>query len=355
MSEVMNASVLTAPGVLEFKKIAKPKPLRGELLIRVAYTGICGSDLPRSNLEKGARLYPLVLGHEFSGLVEELGEGVEGFKKSDRICVAPLIPDPNCAYTKEGLYGLSENYNLIGTCSNGSLAEFVCVPKEHVLKISDDLDLLSACGVEPCSIAWHAATRVDIKAGDSVAVLGCGPIGQLAIQAAKIFGAKSVIAVDIFDEKLKLAKKLGADFTVNSKNKDLLEEVKKITTLGVDVVMETAGSSFTQRQSLLITRKRGRIVFVGISHQDLNLLANEAERILRAELSITGSWNSYTSPYPGRAWTSSLDEMQKGRIRFKELISHKISLQELGSFLPKMFKREIEFNKVIVDVGGNLC
>src|SRR5699024_3057160 len=108
-----------------------------------------------------------------------------------------------------------------------------------------------AAGVEPATISWHAMQRSDIKVGDTVAVLGCGPIGQFAIQIAKIFGAKKVIAVDIFDEKLNLAKQLGADVIINSKNQDLEEAIKAETGLGVHVVIETAGSKFTQKQALL--------------------------------------------------------------------------------------------------------
>ncbi|MGG5329655.1 galactitol-1-phosphate 5-dehydrogenase [Enterococcus sp. AZ163] len=350
MAKQMEASVLVAPGILEYKKVGVPAISENEVLIKVAYAGICGSDVPRANLENGARIYPIILGHEFSGTVDKVGSNVTKIKIGDKVAVAPLIPDPNSEYTKEGNYGLSDNYNIIGTGSNGAFSEYVAVPEDHAVVMPEELDLLSAAGVEPATISWHALRRAQIEVGDIVAVLGCGPIGQFAIQIAKIFGAKTVIAVDIFDDKLTLAKELGADITINSKSIDLEQVIKELTGLGVDVVIETAGSKFTQKQSLLITRKHGRIVFVGISHQDLPLSEVEAERIMRAELTVTGSWNSYTAPYPGRAWEATLDEMSKGRIKFKEMISHEISLKELPEVLPKMFKRELNYNKIVVAV-----
>ncbi|GCF92446.1 galactitol-1-phosphate 5-dehydrogenase [Enterococcus florum] len=350
MSEQMEASVLVEPGVLEVKKVAVPEIGEQEVLIKVAYAGICGSDVPRANLENGARMYPIILGHEFSGTVDQVGSNVTKLKVGDKVAVAPLIPDPNSEYTKEGYYGLSDNYNIIGTGSNGAFSEYVKVPEDHAVVMPEELDLLSAAGVEPATISWHALRRAQIEVGDTVAVLGCGPIGQFAIQIAKIFGAKTVVAVDIFDDKLQLAKELGADVAINSKEVDLEQAIRELTGLGVDVVIETAGSKITQKQSLLITRKHGRIVFVGISHQDLPLSEKEAERIMRAELTVTGSWNSYTAPYPGRAWEATLDEMSKGRIKFKEMISHEISLEELPEILPKMFKRELSYNKIVVAV-----
>ncbi|EOH91209.1 galactitol-1-phosphate 5-dehydrogenase [Enterococcus pallens] len=350
MTKQMEASVLVAPGVLEYKKVGIPEIGANDVLIKVAYAGICGSDVPRANLENGARMYPIILGHEFSGTVDKVGSNVTKLKTGDKVAVAPLIPDPNSEYTKEGYYGLSDNYNIIGTGSNGAFSEYVVVPEEHAVVMPEELDLLSAAGVEPATISWHALRRAQIEVGDTVAVLGCGPIGQFAIQIAKIFGAKTVIAVDIFDDKLSLAKELGADIAINSKEVDLEQAIKELTGLGVDVVIETAGSKITQKQSLLITRKHGRIVFVGISHQDLPLSEAEAERIMRAELTVTGSWNSYTAPYPGRAWEATLDEMSKGRIKFKEMISHEISLEELPEILPKMFKRELNYNKIVVAV-----
>src|SRR5699024_9325842 len=148
-------------------------------------------------------------------------------------------------------------------------------------------------------------------------------------------------------------KELGADVVINSKDENLLERIKEETEhgLGVDIVMETAGSSITQEQSILISRKHGTIVYVGTSHKPLTLSEKAVDNILRGELTIKGSWNSYTAPYPGRAWSGSIDAMQKGKINFKPMISHRIKLEDLNEYLSGMADRTIPYNKVIVEVN----
>lgn len=346
----MKACILQKAGHLEVQEIELPKPQDNEILIRVAYAGICGSDLPRSMNENGARMYPLVLGHEFSGVVEELGSSVTSFQKGDRVAVAPLIPDPDNIYTKSALYGLSDNYEIIGTGRNGAFAEYISVPKEHVVRVPDTLSLKEAAGIEPTTISMHALYKSGLKAGEKVVVLGCGPIGQLAIQAAVNFGASEVIAVDIDDSKLELAKELGASHVINSMQQDLIDTVFERFEYGVDVVIETAGTAITQKQSLQISRKQGRIVWVGISKQSLELDAETVENILRKELVLMGSWNSYTAPYPGISWDTSLDLMGKGKIVFDPLISHIIQLEELNEYLNEMFYGNLKYNKVMVEV-----
>ena len=352
--EKMFASVLHAPGEVRYEEVEIPQIGASDVLVKVAYAGICGSDLPRSQNENGARMYPLILGHEFSGVVEKIGNEVSEVSVGDRVAVAPLIPDPESIYTKAGEFGLSDNYNIIGTGSNGAFAEYVKVPESHLVYLPNSLDLKTAAGIEPATIAYHGLQRSETVPGDTVAVLGCGSIGQFTIQCAKIFGAEKIIAVDIFDDKLELARKFGADEIINSKNEDIYERIEELTKLGVDVVLETAGSPITQEQSINITKKHGKIVFVGISHSKLSLSSKSVEKILRAELTIKGSWNSYTAPYPGRAWEGSVLAMKKGKIKFKEMISHNIKLDSLNNYLKGMYDKSIPFNKVIVEINPEI-
>lgn len=352
MLNKMNASVLYGVGDIRFEQVEIPTIEVDEVLVKVKYAGICGSDLPRAMISglSGNTKYPLILGHEFSGEIAKIGDSVKSFNLGDKVAVAPLLPCGTCEYCKSGNYGLCADYQIIGTRVNGAFAEYVKVKQGHLLKLPDGLDYQTAAGIEPSTIAYHGIEKADIKPGDNVVVLGCGPIGQFAVQWAKIFGAAKIIAVDIFSGKLDLAKSLGATDTVNAKEVDVLTTIKNLTGGGADVVVETAGSKFTQEQSLLIARKKGTVVFVGISHAALPLSAEAAENILRGELTLRGSWNSYTQPYPGRAWTATLDFMQKGQILFKPMLSHVIQLDELGDYLKKMANREIEFNKILVEV-----
>lgn len=352
MLDKMKASVLHGIADVRCEMVDVPKIEADEVLVNVKYAGICGSDLPRAMISglSGNAQYPLILGHEFSGQIAKVGDKVTSYKIGDKVTVAPLVPCGHCEYCKSGNYGLCGDYQIIGTRVNGAFAEFVKVKAEHLLKLPEGLDYETAAGIEPATIAYHGIAKADIKVGDQVVVLGCGPIGQFAVQWAKVFGASKIIAVDIFNDKLELAQKLGATDSVNAKEVDAVAAIKEMTNGGADVVIETAGSRFTQEQSLLIAKKKGTVVFVGISHSELPLSATAAENILRGELTIKGSWNSYTQPYPGRAWTATLEFMHKGEIVFKPMLSHIISLEELGDYLQKMAKREIEFNKVLVKI-----
>lgn len=347
MQGKMKAAVLESLGNIQTKMVDIPQISDDEVLVKVKYAGICGSDIPRSMIT-GARLYPLILGHEFSGTVAKTGKNVRQLAEGDRVVVAPLIPCRKCIYCQEGNYGLCEQYTIIGTGCDGAFAEYTKVPQEHVLKIPDHLDLESACGVEPATIGFFGLQKAKIQPGETVVVMGCGSIGQLTLQWAKIFGASKVIAVDIFDDKLELAKELGADITINSKKTDPIREIKRITNGGADVVAETAGSAITQQQSILAARKRGRVVFIGITHKGLELTEDTVDHIMRGEITIQGSWNSYTSPYPGFAWKAAIDFLANGKINFKKMVSHKIPVEEVGVYLKEMANRSINYNKVLV-------
>jgi len=190
--------------------------------------------------------------------------------------------------------------------------------------------------------------KVNIQPGQTAVIMGCGSIGQLTLKWAKIFGASTIIAVDISDEKLDLARRLGADITINSKGTDVVQKIKEITDGGADVVAETAGNVITQQQAILSTRKKGRVVFIGITHKGLELDKNTVEHILRGEISIQGSWNSYTAPYPGIAWKATIDFMTKRLINFKDIVSHVITVEEIEHYLKCMSEQTIPYNKVLV-------
>ncbi|AXI38211.1 galactitol-1-phosphate 5-dehydrogenase [Bacillaceae bacterium ZC4] len=343
----MKAAVLHALGDIRSEVVDIPQINDHEVLIKVKYCGICGSDVPRSMIS-GARKYPLILGHEFSGVVVETGKHVDNVAVNDRVVVAPLVPCGQCSYCQESNYGLCENYNIIGTGSNGAFAEYVKVPKKHVLPIGDSLDFETATGVEPATIGYYGLQKANILPGETAVVMGCGSIGQLTIQWAKIFGASTVIAVDIFDEKLELAKRLGADVIINSKETDPVKEIRKLTNGGADIVAETAGSVITQQQAILAAKKKGRVVFLGITHKGLDLKEETMDHVLRGEVTIKGSWNSYAPPYPGLAWKATLDFMEKGALQFKPIISHKITVDQVGEFLRGMADRTLRYNKVLV-------
>lgn len=354
MSQTMKAAVLEKAGHVVYKDVPVPEIGDDDFLIKVAYSGVCGSDMPRSQKENGARLYPLIMGHEFSGTVAKMGKNISGFEEGEPVAIAPLLPDPEAFESKIGWYALSK-YNLIGTGSNGGFAEYVKVPKGHVLHLPKEITLREAAGIEPATVGCFGLMRGNITAGDTVAVLGAGSIGQFAIQSAKLFGASKVIAIDILPDKLELAKKLGADEVINGKEVDVVKRLHEIVPRGVDLAVDCAGSKFTEIEALQVARNAGQVVFVGISGTDLPIPADVFEgRILRGALNVHGSWMSYSRPYPGRAWKVVMDGMKKGELKFDPMISNEIKLEDLGETLKKMYNKELDFNKVLVKVDQSL-
>ena len=171
--------------------------------------------------------------------------------------------------------------------------------------------------------------KVNLNPGESVAVIGCGTIGNLAVQWAKIFGASKVIAIDIDDEKLELAKNLGADVVINCADKEPFEEIYKVNDgKGVDVAIEAAGTAITSAQVFSLANKGGRVLFVGIPYSDVMVWRMYFEKIVRNELQVYGSWNAVSAPFPGREWSATVHFMATGQLNMEPLITHRLPLSK---------------------------
>lgn len=219
----MKAGVVHAKNDIRYEEINKPEPKEGQVLIKVKYTGICGSDVPRVNGD-ACHFFPNVLGHEFSGTVEEVGEGVDSLKKGDRVAGVPLVPCMECEDCQKGNYSLCKHYSFIGSREFGSFAEYVVVPEKNAVKFEDAVSFEQGAFFEPATVALHGLNRVDYRAGECVAILGGGTIGLFTAQWAKIFGAKKVVVFDISNERLELAKKLGVDEGINTLDEDFMDQ-----------------------------------------------------------------------------------------------------------------------------------
>lgn len=344
----MNAAVLYAPGDLRYEQVAKPSiQASDDVLVKIKAVGICGSDLDRV-LHTGTYSFPTIPGHEFSGVVEAIGESVEDLAVGDAVVVAPMLPCMKCEACAHGHYGQCEDYDFIGSRRDGAFAEFVVAPRSNVLKTPSKVTMEDGALVEPAAVTLHGMMNVGINPGETVVVLGCGPIGQMAVQFSKIMGATKVIAVDIQPDKLEEAKALGADITFNALEVDPVEEIKKLTGgRGAHVSIETAGSNITQEQSLRATRDLGRILYLGTAHKDVVFPPKSFERIVRGEIQIFGSWNSYSAPFPGTEWTATLDYIHEGKLIVNKLITHKFKLSEAPEVFEKLNKRAIAFNKIL--------
>ena len=278
----MFAAVLHAPADLRYEEVAVPVFGDEEVMISVRAAGICGSDLGRV-MTTGTYTFPTIPGHEFCGVIEEVGEKVRGHVPGERVVVAPLLPCMRCRYCSRGDYGLCSDYSYLGSRKDGAFAQYAAAPARNLLPLPDEVSFRDGALVEPAAVTLHGMIRVGIAAGDTVAVMGCGPIGLFAIQFARIMGARRIIAADIAPEKLTVAKAVGAEECIDSEAHDTVEALFSLTEgNGVDVAIETDGVPQTQEQCIRSLRKRGRLLYLGTSHRDV-VLPPRTFRVHRAE------------------------------------------------------------------------
>jgi len=343
----MQAVKLYEPGNLKVENVDIPEIGKGEVLIRVKAVGICGSDIPRA-LVKGAYYEGLTLGHEFSGEIVQVHESVKEWAIGDRVTVAPLVPCNKCEYCHEGHYSLCEDYNYYGSRTDGAMANYIKVNEKNVLRLPENVSYEAGAMVDPAANAVHGLWRGNIKEGDVVVVIGLGAIGLFAVQFAKVMGAKRVIAMDIFDEKLDVAKELGVDMVINSMNESPEELLKDEQ---IDVVLDTSGSPIAQNTSVSIAGKLASVVYLGISNSKLMLSKESVNKLLRNEIHVNGSWNSFSSPFPGKEWTFSIKMMSKNKIKTNPIVSHRYELSETPSVFEKLKNKELMFNKILIFPG----
>jgi len=351
MNRTMEAAVLHAPADLRIEQVSVPTIGAGEALIAVKAVGICGSDLDRV-MKTGTYKFPTIPGHEFCGVIEEIGDNAEGFKTGDRVVVTPMMPCFTCEFCQQGYYGQCNSYNFLGSRTDGGFAEYVKAPIMNLIKMPDNVSFAAGATIEPAAVTLHGMMKVGINVGDAVAVLGCGAIGLFAIQLAKIMGATKVIAVDIAEDKLELARLSGADVCVNGLKEDVVQYILELTGgRGVNAAIETAGTNITQEQCLRIARKQGRILYLGTAHKDVVIPAKSFEAIVRNELMIVGAWNSYSAPFPGVEWHAILDFASAGKLVIDPLVTHKFDLNQAPQVFEDLVGRKYPFNKVIFEIN----
>jgi len=316
MKEMMKAAVLYGNEDIRYEDWEMPACTPGTVKVRVRATGICGSDVPRV-LHHGAHFYPIVLGHEFSGDVVETGEGVTSVRAGDTVSGAPLLPCRKCADCQQGNFSLCRHYSFIGSREQGSFAEYVVIPEENAVKYSPDIPYEVAAMFEPSTVALHGLMQAHYRSGGTVAILGCGTIGIYTLQWARIFGAKKIVAFDIDDGRLELAKKMGADEAVNTLKDGFLEEAKAMTGgRGYQNVFETAGNPVTMKMAFELAGNKARVCFIGTPHTDMTFTPAQWENMNRKEFYLTGSWMSYSAPFPGREWELTSHYFGTGALKF---------------------------------------
>ena len=266
----MKALVYHGPRDLRYEEVETPKPKKDEVLIKVRAVSICGSDLSGYKGGSAMRVAPLIMGHEFSGEIAGLGQSVSGLKVGDRVGVVTNLYCGRCQDCKDGLQNVCDNRYIIGTTMkagsyNGAMADYVIAPAEKIMVLPDKVSFNECALVEPLSISLRATKHIGDVKGKTVAVFGSGPIGLMGIMCLKSFGASKIIAVDVLDNRLEMARQCGATDGVNTKG-DVQAEIRKLTGgLGVDVVFDAAGVAATVNTGIEIVRNGGTIMLVGMA------------------------------------------------------------------------------------------
>lgn len=326
MSEMMNVAVMTEAKKMEWVQREVPVPAEGELLIKLEYVGVCGSDLhfyENGRLGNWVPDGPLVLGHEPGGIVAEVGPGVTGFQKGDRVAIEPGVPCGTCEMCKKGLYNLCPDMSFMAIPKerDGVFSEYCVHPANMCYRLPDNVDTMEGALIEPLAVGFHAAEVAGAKIGQSAVVLGCGCIGLVTIMVLKARGVNEIYAVDVIDKRLDKAKEVGATRVFQAKEENIEEFVKLLPGKGVDLVFETAGAEFTTRQSAKLIRNGGRVVLVGMCAEpeivvdigSLSAKEGDLKTIFR-----------YRNLYP-----TAIKAVSEGIIPLKSIVSHVFDFKDV--------------------------
>ena len=325
----MKAAVLESTRTLVCKEVETPQPIAGEVLVRVAYCGVCGSDVPRY-LDGTVHGFPLILGHEFSGEVVAVGPEADESLIGMRVAGIPLVPCMDCPDCTEGNYSLCKQYGFVGSRCNGAYAEYVAIPQQNVYPLSDDIPFLQAAFFEPASVAQHAINLVVPKAGMTAAVVGCGTIGIFVAQILQAMGLE-VTGLARREVRLAAARSAGVahlcDTSQEGWEASLLKSLPKG---GFDYVFDTSGNDSLMVKSFELAANKAKICMVGTPKRSREFTVAEWENLNRKELLVTGSWMSYSAPFPGKEWREVADAFASKVLRVTdEMIDGIYSLEEI--------------------------
>ncbi len=337
----MRLLVQTAPRELEIRQVPQPEPGPGEVLIRIHYCGICGTDLMnyRGLSVWGRNTFPKFPGHENSGVVAALGEGVTGLSTGDRVIPECTIGCGVCKWCKAGNYSLCRN--RLKT-SNGAMADYQTVPAKALLRLPDSLSLAEGALIEPVAVGASAALKCGQVFGKSVGVIGGGSIGMGALETFLLLGAAKVFLFDLMEARLELAVRLGATAGVNPAKENPVEAVKSATGgSGLDrIVVASAGTAETLGMALKTIAPLGIISVVGLSGGLLSEI--DADDLSEKEVTVIGSHSS-----PG-VWEDLLACAAVGKYDLKSLVSHTFPLEEAGKAFGLLDKPSEPVHKVLL-------
>jgi L-iditol 2-dehydrogenase len=343
----LKAAVLENNGVITVKEVMLGEPAADECLLRIAYSGICSSDIYRA-FDSGAYHYPLIMGHEFSGVIEKIGSGVLGFEVGDRVAVFPLLPCFSCKSCNLAEYSRCFSYQYYGSRNDGAFSEYLSVKAWNLIKIPDNVKMEDAALTEPFAVVLHGLNKLELPfKGESseLLLIGAGFLGLLFLELINFFGINlNVTVLDRSDFKLDLAKKLGAK-TINAGSSEALAQFMDNYQSHFDIVAEFSGSPVYYEKSVRFASHGGQILWLSNISGDLNLTKQMVSQILRKELKILGTWNSSYKKNLNDDWKEALNLFSNG-FRPSKYVDGFINLEELPETLNKMFNHKMGKEKL---------
>lgn len=345
----MKALVAIEPHNTKYLEVDKPKAEKDMVVVKVSKAGICATDFAIhtgecSFVKSGDIKYPVRFGHEWSGVVDSVGEGVTKFKPGDRVVSDAGVSCGECEACKRGLYSDCQGSRSLGTVNtwDGCFAEYIAIPERHLFKLSENVSLEDAAMIEPANVAYDAFTDVDMSKIRTVAVFGTGAIGMASAWLAKYFGAKTVIMVGRTDAKLEVGKQVGVDFVINNKKEDAVEAIKRLTGgIGADMTIETSGSDKLMIDAFYATKHYGRVSLLSFYEKNVDNIP--MDYVVLQCLTVRGGANNYG--YPAKM----IKIMEKNPMKLTPIITHRIPFSECLDAFENEEKYHNEKIKIIID------
>jgi 2-desacetyl-2-hydroxyethyl bacteriochlorophyllide A dehydrogenase len=338
----MKAAVFQRIGQVEVQDVPRPELAADEVLVRVGYCGICGSDVEA--LRTGMYEPGLIIGHEFAGTVDQVGPEVTGWQAGDRVVVNDAIPCGACAFCREGRLDGCEDLTMVGVTHDGGLAEHVKTAVKGLHRLPDEVTLRQGALVEPLAVALHGVRRSRLEPGDRVLVMGAGPIGLLTLQCALLAGARSAVVTEIDPTRAELARRLGAAVVLDPSRENVGVALSGLTNgQGPDVIYICTGAPDPYRDAVSLVRKGGQIFVLGLCVEPVDA---DFMSVVLSDLCIEGS-------LAGRAeFPAAIDFVAQHRVDVESLITHEIPLDEVAEGLGLAGAPGSGAVKVLVRIGG---
>ena len=343
----MKALVLNGPKDFKYNENwPTPEPKEGHAIVKVKYSGICGSDLPRMMIT-GAYNHPHICGHEFMGYIQTPTPNSTKFKQGDKVAVFPLIPCKKCNACLKKEYFHCKSYDFLGSRSNGGFAEYCLVPEENLFLLPENIDEKIGAFIEPLSVALHFVKHSGFKQGNTALVFGAGAIGLLTAMLLKEFGAKEVTIVSRSEASLNTARKAGFENVIGINSNEFKQLLDSISESNFDYCFEAAGSNQAINQAIEITKNKGTIAIIGRDTKDLHIPLKTFEKGMRKEITIKCCWGYEID----KDFLYNL--LSENKIDISPLITKEIDLSQGEEQIKKMFNKEEYYCKVLFKIKDN--